>query len=220
LASQGALTLSANGYWIFVCNAGSDEVSVFSVTDQGLVLTDKVSSGGKHPISIALHGNFVFALNAGGQVGGSDGIAGFAFSKGKLSPLANATHSLSANNSNPAQIGFSGDGSVLVVTEKDTSLIDTFTLDNDGTITEAKSFPSAGQTPFGFDVHGSTLVVSEAFGGATDASAASSYRITSNGELELVSASVPTTESSACWARTVFKSSLVVSTSLRWRIKL
>jgi 6-phosphogluconolactonase (cycloisomerase 2 family) len=43
------------------------------------------------------------------------------------------------------------------------------------------------------------LIVSEAFGGAVDASAVSSYTIGSDGTLHVVSASVPTTETAACW---------------------
>src|SRR5262245_8753838 len=50
LGSQGAVTLSDNARWLFACNAGSSEISVFRVTPTGLVLTDKVSSEGKRPI--------------------------------------------------------------------------------------------------------------------------------------------------------------------------
>lgn len=199
LGSQGALVLSANGRWLFACNAGSDEISVFLVTPEGPVLTDKVSSGGKRPISLALHRNHLFALNAGGHDGDRDTVAGFLFHAGKLIPLAQATHPLSADDTNPAQIGFSSNGEVLVVTEKDTGVIDTFTVDNDGTIFEARHFQSSGQTPFGFAFRGRDLIVSEAFGGAADASASSSYRLDDDGELELTSPSVPTTETSACW---------------------
>ncbi len=199
LGSQGAVILSENGRWLLVCNAGSDEVSVFFVAPQGLVRTDKVSSGGKHPISIALHRNSLFVLNAGGQVGDKDCVAGFAFFAGKLYPLPNSAHALSTDNSNPAQVGFSPDGEVLVVTEKNTSVIDTFTVDNDGLIDGASSFQSSGQTPFGFAMHGHDLIVSEAFGGAANASAVSSYDLENHGGLEVISRSVPTTETSACW---------------------
>jgi 6-phosphogluconolactonase (cycloisomerase 2 family) len=55
-------------------------------------------------------------------------------------------------------------------------------------------------TPFGFDIKpDGTLIVSEAFGGMPDASAISSYQITADGTLQLVSASVATTETAACW---------------------
>lgn len=200
LGSQGALARSDNGHWILVCNAGSDEVSTFAVGNAGPVLTDKTSSGGKRPISVALHGNTVYVLNAGGQVGDADSITGFSLVDGKLTSIPNSTHGLTGNNTNPAQVGFSNDGTILIVTEKDTGMIDTFRLDDTGAIAEAKSFASAGQTPFGFDVRGDRLVVSEAFGGAANASAASSYQIEPDGSLELISPSVPTTESSACWA--------------------
>jgi 6-phosphogluconolactonase len=199
LGSQGAVILSANGHWLFVCNAGSDEVSVFLVTPQGLVRTDKVSSGGKYPISLALHRNSLFALSAGGQIGDKDNVAGFVFLAGRLYPLPDSTHALSTDNSNPAQVGFSSDGEVLVVTEKDTSVIDTFTVDNDGTIDNASAFQSSGQTPFGFAMRGHDLIVSEAFGGAPDASAVSSYDLDTHGNLEVISPTVPTTETSACW---------------------
>jgi 6-phosphogluconolactonase (cycloisomerase 2 family) len=164
-----------------------------------VVLTHKVSSQGKRPISLALHRNLLFVLNAGGQTGDKDSVAGFAFFAGRLFPLPHATRALSGDNTNPAEVSFSSDGEVLVVTEKDTSVIDTFTMDNDGSIDDAKQFQSAGQTPFGFALRGHDLIVSEAFGGAPDASAASSYDLDDNGDLEIISPSVPTTESSACW---------------------
>ncbi len=199
LGSQGAVVLSSNGRWLFTCNAGSDEISVFLVAPSGLVLTHKVSSGGKHPISLALHRNSLFVLNAGGQVGDTDNVAGFVFFAGRLYPLPQSTHALSADNTNPAQVGFSSDGEVLIVTEKDTAVIDTFAVDNDGSIDSVKHFQSSGQTPFGFAVRGHDLIVTEAFGGASDASAASSYNLDRDGDLEVISPTVPTTETSACW---------------------
>ena len=199
LGSQGAVILSANGRWLFACNAGSDEISVFLVAPNGLVLTHRVSSGGKRPISLALHRNSLFVLNAGGQIGDKDNVTGFEFFAGKLYPLPDSTHALSADNSNPAQVGFSSDGEVLVVTEKDTDVIDTFTVDNDGSIADTRHFQSSGQTPFGFALRGHDLIVTEAAGGAANASTASLYDLDDAGNLEVISPSVPTTETSACW---------------------
>src|SRR5437899_10161188 len=39
LGNQGAVVLSRDGRWLLVCNAGSDEISVFVVSEQGLQLT-------------------------------------------------------------------------------------------------------------------------------------------------------------------------------------
>ncbi|PYV66490.1 MAG: 3-carboxymuconate cyclase, partial [Acidobacteria bacterium] len=36
LSSQGAVLLSHDGHWLFVCNAGSDEISVFEITPGNL----------------------------------------------------------------------------------------------------------------------------------------------------------------------------------------
>lgn len=199
LGNQGALILSKSGRWLFACNAGSDEISVFRVTPHGLQLIDKVGSGGRRPISLAVHRNLLYVLNAGGLVGDADNVTGFLFSHGELSPLADSTRSLSAANTDPAQISFSRDGNVLVVTEKATNVIDTFSVNDDGLIDEHQQFVSVGQTPFGFAFRRDALIVSEAFGGAMNASAVSSYDLADDGSLQVISPSVPTTETAACW---------------------
>ena len=200
LGSQGALTLSKNGKWLFAVNAGSDDVSVFAVSASGLTLVDKVASGGDLPISVTNHKNLVYVLNAGG----SGNITGFTLNKrGKLAPIAGSTRNLSNNGvgaaPGPAQIEFSPDGEVLVVTEKATNLIDTYAVDEDGLAGSVTTDPSNGVTPFGFEFSKrGTLIVSEAFGGAVNASAASSYDV-SDDEFESISASVPTNQTAACW---------------------
>ena len=110
LGNQSALILSHSGRWLFACNAGSDEISVFQVTPHGLQLTDKVGSGGRRPISLAFDRNLLYVLNAGGLADDVDNITGFLFSYGELSPLAGSTRPLSADNTDPAQISFSPDG--------------------------------------------------------------------------------------------------------------
>jgi 6-phosphogluconolactonase (cycloisomerase 2 family) len=152
------------------------------------------------PISLALHENLLYVLNAGGRVGGQDNIAGFTFQSGRLLALAGSIRPLSGGDTDPAQIGFSPDGHVLVVTEKATGMIDTYTVDGAGLVSEHKMFPSAGPTPFGFAFRRQhDLIVSEAAGGMPDLSSVSSYEVSDNGDLEVISASVPTTETAACW---------------------
>ena len=199
LGSQGALILTRCGRWLFACNAGSDEISVFRLTAHGIELTDKVGSGGRRPISLAVHRNLVYVLNAGGLVGDADNVTGFLFLNGQLSPLTGSTRPLSAANTDPAEINFLPNGNVLVVTEKATNIIDTYTVDDDGLIDQQQQFPSAGETPFGFAFRHNTLIVSEAFGGAKDASAVSSYDLANDGSIQVISPSVATTETAACW---------------------
>ncbi|MFZ4658849.1 MAG: lactonase family protein [Caldilineaceae bacterium] len=200
LGSQDSVILSKNGRWLFVVNAGSNEISVFAVQPVGLVLTDKIASGGVRPTSLTVRKNRLYVLNAGDP----GNITGFQLaSNGKLTPLANSTRFLSNNGVGtapaPAQVSFSPDGSVLIVTERATNLLDLYPVNQHGVAGNLTSYPSAGTTPFGFSfADEDTLVVSEAFGGAPNASAASSYTL-ANGQLQLVSASVPTGETAACW---------------------
>ena len=67
LGSQGALALSDDGRWLFAVNAGSNDVSAFRVSPRGLTLTSRVASGGVRPISLTVHGDLAYVLNAGGK---------------------------------------------------------------------------------------------------------------------------------------------------------
>jgi len=197
LGNQSALALNSSGRFLLVVNAGSNEISSFVVRRDGtLDLVGHWSSGGTMPISLSIHGNIVYVVNAGG----SGNIAGFTMSpRGVLSPIAGSTLPLSTGASGPAQISFSPNGRVLVVTEKATNSLSVYRVASNGSVTGPSVVPSNGATPFGFAFYGPVLVVSEAFGGAADASAASSYEVHANGSISTITASAPTTETAACW---------------------
>jgi len=87
---------------------------------------------------------------------------------------------------------------VLVLTEKATNRVDTFTLD-DGLAQPGASFPSSGLTPFGFAfAHDDVAVVSDAGSGA-GTSAASSYEVDEDGRLAVVTPALGDTQTAACW---------------------
>jgi 6-phosphogluconolactonase (cycloisomerase 2 family) len=196
LGNQGGLTLSGNDRWLLAVNAGSNDVSLFATDDEGLRLVDRVPTGGTLPKSVTIHRDLVYVLNAG-----SDSVSGFRLRpSGKLTPLAGSTRPLSGSATDPAQVQFRPDGRVLVVTEKATNLIVTYAVDEDGLLGPPQAQSSQGATPFGFAFgNRRQLFVSEAFGGAPDASAMSSYRVDADGILHLVSPSVPTHQTAACW---------------------
>jgi 6-phosphogluconolactonase (cycloisomerase 2 family) len=197
LGNQGGLTLTRSERWLLAVNAGSDSVSVFEVRHRGLRLRDVEPSGGTQPVSVTEHRGLVYVLNAA-----SDSISGFVLDRhGRLQPLADSTRSLSGAGTGPAQISFSPDGDVLVVTEKATNKIVTFTIDRQGRPGPANVQDSNGQTPFGFAFgKRDQMFVSEAFGGAENASATSSYEVDRNGVLATISASVGTNQTANCWA--------------------
>ncbi len=200
LGSQGSVMLDESGDYLLVVNAGSDEVSVFEVTRDHLVLRDIVPSGGDRPVSIAVHGDVLYVLNAGDAAAGTaSNITGFTLDEGMLAPIPASTRALSGANVAPAQVGFSPDGGTLIVTERATQSLTSYPVDVQGVAGEPTVTPSSGATPFGFEFTADgTLVVSEANGGAAGASSASSYHLV-DGIPVVVSASVPTLQTSACW---------------------
>jgi 6-phosphogluconolactonase len=196
LGNQGALAVSDDGETLLVVNPGSDDISVFRVEHRRLTLVEKVGSGGTRPISIAIHEDWVYVLNAGG----AGNITGFELTaQDKLKLIPGSTRPLSGSSTAPAQIEFTPSGDTLVVTEKATQIIDTYAVDDEGIATGPIVQRSNGATPFGFSfTRRGVLVVSEAFGGAPNASAVSSYAL-KNGDLTLLSGSVPTFQTAACW---------------------
>jgi 6-phosphogluconolactonase (cycloisomerase 2 family) len=197
LGSQGAVTLSDDGHLLLAVDPGSDEITSFRVRRDGrLALAGRVSSRGDHPISVTIHDGLVYVVNDGG----AGAIAGFKIDRaGDLSALRGSIRPLSSGASAPAQIAFAPDGDTLVVTEKATNRITTYRVGWHGRAGAPRWITSAGETPFGFafDTRGH-LIVSEAFGGATDASTVSSYRVTRLGA-RLLDGPVATTETAACW---------------------
>ena len=199
------MALNEDSRLLFAVNAGNNSISVFKVSGDSLALLDTVPSGGIEPISLTVRDDLVYVLNASG----TPNISGFRIeSEGcpcgrskVLAPLSGSTQNLPGGAAAaPAQVAFSPDGGVLVVTEKKTNLIDTFTLDADGVAQPGVSSPSSGSTPFGFAfAHDDIAIVSEAAGGPGGTSALSSYEVEEDGSLHLVTPSVGDTQKAACW---------------------
>ena len=111
LASAGSVVLSDDGRWLLVVNAGSDELSLFAVQPDGLRRADRAGSGGIKPTSVAVSGALVYVLN-----NGTPSISGFGIADGKLTAIPESTRPLSSADADPAQVSFTTDGRVLIVT--------------------------------------------------------------------------------------------------------
>lgn len=196
LGSQGSVTLSRDGRFLFVVNAGSDEVSSFRVDGPLLTLAGLASSGGALPVSVTEFGGVVYVLNAGGP----GNISGLVVDEhGNLTPLLGSSRPLSSATSGGAQVSFDRSGDVLAVTEKATQAISLYAVGKDGRASGPGTIASSGAVPFGFAfANHDVLVVSEAGGGPSGTSAVSSYRVDEQAA-ELVSASVPDFQRAACW---------------------
>jgi 6-phosphogluconolactonase len=196
LASQGSLTLSADGAWLFAANAGSGSLSVFRVNGAQLELADRVATEGSEPNSIAQNGSLVYVLNTAG----SSGVVGFHFIGGKLVRIPHSLRFLSANAVASGSVAFSPDGQFLIVTEKATNDLDVFKVLSDGSLSQATITASVGPGAFSARfTQKDVALVSETGPGAANLSAISSYSVQSNGTLTPISSSVPTLGSANCW---------------------
>ena len=199
LASQGSLTYDPDHSLLFAVNAGSNTVSVFSVWGDQLSLRQVVDSGGSFPVSVAVHGDLAYVLNAEG--GGS--IQGYFIGDRGLTPvpawnraLDLGTTSTSAFTSTPGQVAFSPDGSQLIVTTKNsTNAIDVFNLGLFGTPAPTpvvNSEPAA--VPFAVAFNGAgQVLVTEAGPNAVE-----SFWLSPNGTLAPV-ATLATGQAATCW---------------------
>lgn len=200
LADQGALALTSDHQYLLVVNAGDNSITVFQVHAYGsgpvLSFVDRVGSRGAEPVSLTVHGAFVYVLNAG-STSTPGNIAGFLLADhGLLLPLPGSRQPLSTPASTgPAEVAFNPAGTVLVVSEKSTSLLDAYPVNSRGIAQPPVTSASNGSTPYGFAfTPAGALVVSDAGPGAL-----SSYAVASNGDLTVVSGSVGDGQLAPCW---------------------
>ncbi len=193
LASQSSITLTADHKYLYAANAGSNDISAFALKPNGLTSLGKVSSGGTFPSSVTTYSNLLYVLNAKGT---SANISGFTIqSNGSLVALANSTRPLSAALPGAAQVAFTPDGTTLVVTEKGTTKIDTYTMNVDGTPNGPTIQSAAGPGPFGFAFDAQAHL----FCSEITQSSASSYTV-SGGIVHPVTAKLKDMGKAACWA--------------------
>jgi 6-phosphogluconolactonase (cycloisomerase 2 family) len=194
LPSQGSVTLSGDGRHLLVANVASDDVTLFAV--EGDRLTHRMrTTVAEAPRSIAERDGIVAVLATG-----KPGVVGLRLVDGGLEAIPGAEQMLPATDADPAQVGFTPDGSRLLVTERGTDAITTIELGADGMFGAVRSIASAGPTPYGFaSTSDGRVIVTEAFRAAKGEAAASSYRLGADGPT-LVTASVGNGRSEICWA--------------------
>ena len=207
LESQDALILREDNSMLFAVNAGTSQVTSFRVGSAGaLTRVSTVSSGGQFPVSLAMNGDVLYVVNA---MGGGN-ISGFRVSgDGALAPLAGSTRALSgAAMPAPGSIRISPNGQTVVVTEKATNRLVLYGLGAGGVPGSGPTvIASPGPTPFGadFDAAGRYILSIGNIGpnraAVPDGSSAGSLTFPTSGSATVISASVPTTETAACWVQ-------------------
>ena len=196
LQSQGSVTLTGDGQYLLVTNAATGDLSVFSVASDGSIeLRERVHTGST-PRSVAERDGLVVVLNTG-----EPGLASFRLDAEGIERVEGGDQALHTSHADPAQVAFSPDGSMVLITERATDSIVTYEVTADGTFGASSEIASEGPTPYGFAFtsDGTTLIVTEAFGAEKGAAAASSYAI-EDGSLVARTSSVGNGRSEICWA--------------------
>ena len=198
LQSQGSLTLSRDHTLLFAANAGSGTVSVFRVERSSLFPVDRVVSGGSEPLAVAQFGNLVYVLNAAG----SGSIVAFRLDfNGHLEQIESSTTYLTADNTGGSSLSISPKGEFLSITERVPNNIDIFRINPNGTLAPIVVNKSAAPGVFAaaFAPDGNLIVSETGPAGGVNESAISSYSVSSNGTVSMVSQSVPTFGNANCW---------------------
>lgn len=200
LASQGSLVYDQSRQLLFAVNAGSGTLSVLSAQGRQLQLVQVVSSGGTFPDSIAVSGNLVYVLDAGG----TGTLSGYRLLGNHLVPIPGSSRTLGLGNTSPptylhspGQVGFTPNGAELVVTTKaSTSSLDVFGVNPAGLLSSPPAVtPDTGNVPFSFDFSSSgQLVVAEA-GNST----LHTYGFGAANSLVSLSSSIPDGQAALCW---------------------
>lgn len=200
LASQHSLTYDSDHHLLFAVNAGSDTVTVFSVDGERLHREQVISSGGAFPVSVTVHEDRVYVLNA--RDGGS--VQGYRITKDtRLQLVADWNRALGLDTTatpefthTPAQVSFTPDGSQLVVTTKlGGSSIEVFALDPSGAPAARPTVTTEdGRQPFGFtfDEQG-RLVVTDGVNNSV-----LTFRLQHDGTLVQLD-EAPTGQQATCW---------------------
>jgi 6-phosphogluconolactonase (cycloisomerase 2 family) len=154
LASQGSLLYDQEHGLLYAVNAGSNTVSVFAVYGDRLALRQVIWSGGTFPVSLTVHGDYVYVLNALG----SGSVYGYRVDGGRLSPIPGSARGLNLTpvtgpnqyTNTPGQVTFTPDGSALIVTTKmNGNDIDVFSVGRGGELSASPVVNSEpGAVPF------------------------------------------------------------------------
>jgi 6-phosphogluconolactonase len=201
LGSQGSVVVDPYHTWLYAVNSGDNSISAFRIDRDGnLRFAGMTSSLGITPVSLAVHRNFLYVLNAG-----SDNIQGFntgADASSPMIPIRGSSQKLSTTGAGAAQIAFSPNGAFLYVTEKNSNSISSYYVDLNGVASPAYVNPSIGKTPFGFAFSRDIMVVSNAANDAPGGGSAISFVGSNTGTLIPTGNPVFNRQTSSCWTAT------------------
>jgi 6-phosphogluconolactonase (cycloisomerase 2 family) len=152
VASQGSTQVTDNGRYVLTVDPGSNQISVLRANWDGSltpVAGSPFASGGVEPNSIAVHGGLVYVSNLGSATVAPNYTGFFLTPWGRLQPIPHSTVILPAGQ-NTGDIVLNNDGTKLVGsviggTTPGSSLLNSFRVNRNGTLTAAAGPPFVAQ---------------------------------------------------------------------------
>jgi 6-phosphogluconolactonase len=216
LTTQDNLVLTDNGRFLLTVNAGSNDISVLAVTNDGLELIDRATSAGDVPVAIAQHGKLVYVINEGelsaNELGKVPSMTGYFIDEnGHLTPIPNSFRITGRPDAQPAELLFSPDGRWLIITDKFAeTFIHILQVNDDGTTQDVRDYVSNIPAPFGVAfIHHNILAVTEANAkfingqrtGVPNGASVSTFYLNHDGTLTPISVSVRTEQTVSSYIR-------------------
>src|SRR5215208_707365 len=110
-----------DGQYLLVTNAASGDLSVFSVAADGSIEFRERVHTGSTPRSVDESDGLVVVLNTG-----EPGLASFRMHDEGIAAVEGSDQALDTSDADPAQVAFSPDGSMVVITQRGTDSVVTY----------------------------------------------------------------------------------------------
>lgn len=197
-------SIVTDGQYLYAVNPGSDDITVFSVRQDGsLRAIGRTPSGGPSPVSLALHDDLLYVANQGDPVfepGQPIGprianYSGFKVQRdGTLRPIEGSTITLNPGDT-PTDVLFNKSGNLLMGARLGGRTLDSFRVESSGRLTRASAVNTLG--PFGLSFHpfkNDQLLAATFF-----APGASSYDVSRRGSVDVISDIIDPPGIDNCW---------------------
>lgn len=200
--SQHAIV--SQGSRLYAVNPGSNDISAFAVLPDGsLQLLSVVPSGGRAPVSLALHGDLLYVANFGtfDAENAPASYSGFRIQRdGSPVPIPGSTVVLERGDA-LSDIVFNAHGCVLVGTRTGSSIIDSFWVSPSGRLVRAdllRDQPGAFGAAF-HPLRSWQLFANYVVPVAGTAGAVASFRVDGRGQLERTGVLSDPSLQAPCW---------------------
>jgi 6-phosphogluconolactonase (cycloisomerase 2 family) len=211
--SDQNLIVNSEGTLLFAVNSGSNSISVFHITPDGLqaVNGSPFPSGGSNPVSLGLKGDILVVVNKDQDPAQNDNLVLPNYTtfrvwpNGHLSPIEHTTTVSVAYGTSPSQALIASRGSVVFGADFLGGLLQSFALDGDGRLRQnpPQGLPNsvftgkaAPHLPLGLRTHPDLPIL---YVDITPISEVAVYRYDEDGRLSFVQ-TVSDSGKAPCWA--------------------